>query len=272
MLSLSSSSQLLVAESCRLHIYNTAGKLVKSLDVPNDEYIRDAVWTPRGNIVVTTNESVTVVSVLGGVIVSNKLKRDGKLSVSTDDVIYLFDEKDGVFQSVDDGVTWSHVFKLPDINWRLYNVIKLSTQCNIDDFFAVERDSSYTEFRLRMYTVDRKQVENSLTWRDINLPKHVNCNCCELAFDGHSNIFMTDYNNGAVHVWSVNGHYDHQLLSVHDFSDSDTKVSVDVCNNKPKGVAVSKQKGHKMYVLQRYDKVDELKLAYEPVMRSLPVI
>jgi hypothetical protein len=34
-----------------------------------------------------------------------------------------------------------------------------------------------------------------------------------LVYDGHTNIYVTDWDNRAVHVWSVDGRYDRQLLS-----------------------------------------------------------
>jgi hypothetical protein len=42
-----------------------------------------------------------------------------RLSVSTDGVIYLISDKyTSVYQSTDDGVTWSHVFNVTD-GWRV---------------------------------------------------------------------------------------------------------------------------------------------------------
>ena len=64
-----------------------------------------------------------------------------------------------------------------------------------------------------MYTVDRRRADGGLTWRDVTVPSHVNIRVSRLAYDGHQNIFTADFYKRAVHVWSVSGQYDCQLLS-----------------------------------------------------------
>jgi hypothetical protein len=66
-----------------------------------------------------------------------------------------------------------------------------------------------------VYTVDKQRVGDNVTWRDVTLPSHVTVDLqyCKLAYDGHTNMFVTDFNNKAVHVWSVSGQYVCQLLS-----------------------------------------------------------
>jgi hypothetical protein len=48
-----------------------------------------------------------------------------------------------------------------------------------------------------------------------------------LACDGHTKIFLTDYNNGAVHMCSVNGQYVCQLLSSQQLVSSPQRLAVD---------------------------------------------
>jgi len=150
----------------------------------------------------------------GQVIAQTQMKYPRFLSVSTDDVIYLADLKSGVHQSTDDGVTWSHVFKSPD-GWGCYQVIKVSTGCHTDVWWI--REIGELKTRLRVYTLDRRRADDGLTWRDVTVPSHVNLSGSGLAYDGHQNIFTTDYKNKAVHVWSVSGQYDRQLLSPANF-------------------------------------------------------
>jgi hypothetical protein len=69
---------------------------------------------------------------------------------------------------------------------------------------------------LRVYTVDNRRADGDrvISQRDVALPTHVSMDASsKLVYDGHTSIFATDNLNLAVHVWSVSGQYDRQLLS-----------------------------------------------------------
>jgi hypothetical protein len=111
------------------------------------------VWTPRGNIVYTADNSnnVVVMTQRGDVIAQTKTLFPIRLSISTDDVIYLADYRTGVYQSTDDGVTWSHVFKVAD-GWQCVQVIRVSSDSNTQVFWTSER------LRCRQYQVASASV------------------------------------------------------------------------------------------------------------------
>ncbi len=126
---------------------------------------------------------------------------------------------------------------------------KVLTDRNTDVFWTAEYTSELC--RLRVYTIDKRQAGNNVTWRDVTVPSNVNVDLTNnLAYDGHTNIFMKDFVNNAVHVWSVSGQYERQLLVSH-------------VTNQPHRVAVDSQRGNVMYVDQTKGTVSVFELTYE---------
>ena len=255
-LSVSSEGQLLVGQvdGGQLHVYSADCCHVTSIKLPDNVY--DAVWTRRGNIVYSEWRSTKVVTMSqsGDVIQQTNVSMPSYLSVSTDGVIYLIsDNYKIVYQSTDDGLTWSRMFNVTD-GWECWQVIKVSTDSNTDVLWTVVESAK--DCRLRVYTVDkRRAVGDNVTWRDVTLPSHVTVSLSEskLAYDGHTSIFVTDsVSNRAVHVWSVSGQYDRQLVSPQQLI------------SKPCRVAVDTQR-HVMYVGLEKGTVGVFELTYEPV-------
>ena len=209
----------------QLFIYSREGRHLSTITINNNYKLCDATWTPRGNIVYTTyrNNKVNVMSESGQVITSHtQITSPRCLSVSSDDIIYLADSETGVYQSTDDGVSWSLVFK-STVGRRCRQVIKVTTD-HSDDFWTLEY-SYNIKYHLGVYSVDRRRSYDNVTWRDINVTttdgKH------RLSYDGNMNIFLSDYNNKAVHVLSVNGQYHCQLLSSHHLKNMPFRLAVD---------------------------------------------
>ena len=198
----------------QLFIYSREGHHLSTIttkETDNDK-LCDATWTPRGNIVYTTySNKVVVMSESGKVITTHTQMTSPRcLSVSNDEIIYLADYKTGVYQSTDDGVSWSLVFKSTD-EWNCWQVIKVTTgHSDSDDFWTLE-DSDNDNYHLREYSVDRGRFDGNVTWRDINVPitdsKHIELVFSSLSYDGYMNIFLSDCLYKAVHVLSVNGQY-----------------------------------------------------------------
>ena len=215
---------------CQLFIYSCEGRHLST--ITTIDMLFDATWTPRGNIVYTTyySHKVVVMSESGKIITTHtQMTSPHYLSVSSDDIIYLADSKTGVYQSTDDGVSWSLVFKSTD-GWHCRHVIKVTTD-HSDDFWTRE-SSDNNNYHLRVYSVDRRRSDGNVTWRDINVPttdgKHIDLSVySRLSYDGNMNIFLTDYDNKAVHVLSVNGQYHCQLLSSHHFKNTPWRLAVD---------------------------------------------
>ena len=165
-----SSSYLLAFQ---LFIYSREGRHLSTITVENknNNYLRDATWTPRGNIVYTTDtirrESYEVVrmSESGKVInIHNQREVPWYLSVSNDGIIFLAAET-SVYQSTDDGISWSRVFESTD-GWHCLQVIKMTTD-HSDDFWAWE--SRYSSKHLHVYSVDRRHSNGNVSWKDIDV-------------------------------------------------------------------------------------------------------
>ena len=216
----------------QLFIYSREGRHLSTITTNNNDRLYDATWTPRGNIVYTTFDSnkVVVMSESGKVITTHSLMTSPRcLSVSNDDIIYLAYSQTDVYQSTDDGVSWSLVFKSTD-GWHCEQVIKV-TNDHSDDFWTLEYSDNNSS-HLRVYSVDRRRSDGNVTWRDINVPtthgKHIDLSeYTSLSYDGNMNIFLSDYANKAVHVLSVNGQYQCQLLSSHHIENELFRLDVD---------------------------------------------
>jgi hypothetical protein len=137
----SSEGQLLIGlhQEHQLHIYSANCSHVTSLATPHNDMVHDAVWTPRGNIVYTEHNrgKVVTLSQSGDVIQLNNVSHASNLSVSTDGVIYLtslsmhyYTWLSSIYQSTDDGLTWSHMFDVSGDFW-CYHVIKVSTDITL---------------------------------------------------------------------------------------------------------------------------------------------
>ena len=213
-----------------LFIYSREGRHLTTITTNDNDVLYDATWTPRGNIVYTTGYSkkVVVMSESGKVITTHtQMTRPLHFSVSNDDIIYLADFKTGVYQSADDGVSWSLVFK-PTDGWHCMQVIKVTTDQS-DDFWTQGKCDNNRH--LRVYSMDRGSFDGNVTWRDINVPttdgKHMDLSYTSLSHDANMNIFLSDYLNKTVHVLSVNGQYHCQLLSSHHIKNEPCILTVD---------------------------------------------
>ena len=205
----------------------------RSAIIINDS-LCDATWTPRGNIVYSTCDySDEVVRMMFLEADKVNFTRTGTanprhLSVSNDDVIYLADYEIGVYQSTDDGVSWSLVFKLTD-GWNCLKVIKVPT--NNSDYFWTLDTKDKSSHRLCVYKTDKKRIDGIVALRDVIVPttdgKHIDLARSSLSYDDNMNIFLSDCDNTAVHIFSANGQYSCQLLSAHHIKNKPLMLAVD---------------------------------------------
>ena len=239
-----------------LFIYSREGLNLSTITINEDENLLDATWTPRGKIVYSTyNTSKVVVVAESGqvIIIHTQMAGPRCFSVSNNDIIYLADLMTGVYQSTDDGLSWSQVFNSSD-GWHCEQVIQVITNHSYD-FWTVE-EKGYM-YHLRVYSVDRKRYFGNVTWRDINIPT-INNTSIDLfpnllAYDGNMNIFLIYSEYRAVHVLSVNSHFYSQLLSSHHFNNEDI--------NEPRTLAVDKKR-QLLYVGYLWGVVGVFKLIY----------
>lgn len=103
-----------------------------------------------------------------------------------------------------------------------------------------------------MNSVDKRQVGDNVTCCDVTLPSYVTVNLknCRLAYDGYTNVFVTDVYNKAVHMWTVSGQYVCQPVSSQQLV------------KEPQRVAVDSQLGHVLYVGQSDGTIGVFDLIY----------
>ena len=238
---------------CRLlFFYSLDGIYLSSLTIDDNDVLYDAISTFRGDIVYTTSvksNKVVLMSMTGRVITHRRMSDPRRLSMSNDNVIYLADYNVGVYQSTDDGVTWTEVFK-SIFGWNCWQAIKVK-QNNIDEFWTPEYNGKTR--RMCVYTVDKRRPGNDTVWREINLPivdgRYIDLSYGSLVFDGKSTVFLSTANNKSVYLFSVSGDYLYQLLSQHNFKRAPRKLTLDTQNQL-------------LYVGQRESVIDVFKLRY----------
>ncbi len=165
---------------------------------------------------------MTTISLFGDFIANSFMTSPHHLSVTANGVIYLADLESGVHQSTDNGVTWNHLFALPD-NRKCLQAIKVSRDFNGNDDWWILEDKSVA-FGLRVYTLN---TAGNLSWRDVILSDKVTISSnSRLAYDGFANIILLEIrsenlfpSNSEIHVISATtGHYARRLLSLSDLA------------------------------------------------------
>ena len=214
--------------SSQLIIYSQTGDQLSNIAANDISQLCDAIWTPRGNILYTTYNSnrVKLISETGDVISTQDdelMQQPLCLSVSKG-IIYLADWDIGAFQSIDDGVSWSLVFRSPN-EWRCWQVVKVNTAHN-DDFWTLSVCRQTDDLNLRTYNVNNN---GDVTWRNISPPtidnENINMNESSLVYDGKKSIFLSNWYNNSVHTLSLDDQSHHQILS--HLTHKPCKVAVD---------------------------------------------
>ena len=247
-------NKVLVGSSSFSHlfIYSHDGHHLSNITINDNYKLQDAMWTPHGSIVYTTmfKHDVVAMSESGKVIATyTQMTFPQLLSVSNDNIIYLADYRYTVYQSTDDGVSWSVVFKSTE-RWEYKQVIKVTTD-HSDDFWTLSLGNSY---HLRVYSLDRRRLNGKVTWKNVNVSttdgEYIRlAPYSALLYDGKMNIFLSDRFVQAVHVLSVTGQCHWQLLSSHQIK------------NRPYRLAIDKER-QLLYVGQKWSVVKVFQLKY----------
>lgn len=244
-LSLTNGQMLLASLGAdELFVYLTDGSFVSTIELPsgNNEGLVDAAWTAKGNIVCAMGDkkSVLLLSPNGDLMSKTKLNHPLSVDVSADGVIALADWETGVYQSTDDGTTWTHVIKSA-AGKTAWHVIRVPVDTHVVHWWVLEYDDNERfddaiKRRLRVYTTDtrNKTDVDKVPCREVEFPEHLSItdkDGCRLVYDGQETIFMTLKSQRAVHTFSrVTGLYDRQLLSRKAFDSDNFLISIAVEN------------------------------------------
>ena len=216
----------------QLFIYSCEGHYLSTIRINGNPF--DATWTPRGNIVYTTCNSIQI----GSVVVMSKTgtvieahypsKKPLYLSVSKD-FIYLTDMYLGVYRSTNDGVWWSLVL-VSHVNWFCNQVIQVTTGIdNIDDLWTLEFNRD--KYRLGVYRISTRRPHDNVTWKEINVTKtdgsRIQLHSSRLSHNGNNNVFLLEFFKKEVHFFSVTGRYRGQLSLSHQINNRSERLAVD---------------------------------------------
>ena len=185
--------------------------------------LKDAVWLSNGNILcVSENGRVWVMNEMGVLIFRCVQKFDDVqcLSLSYDNKnIYLASGKNGVFQSTDGGFSWLHVFKSRE-GWRFIQSIRVcSGDKQPDNYWVVETLNE--TWRVNIYCGKDLagkciNVENRVAFGRKIMFENVRLEYVSENYSVYGNkrvVYVPDYFNHDVYVYSAIGHYQHALFS-----------------------------------------------------------
>jgi hypothetical protein len=218
----------------QIRVYNmnsSPGPTSFNLTVDMDEVV-DVVWTPKGNIIYTksTTNIIVIMSKSGELITKvSSVPQPHKFSVWQNDIIYLA-ANDGIYGSVDDGVTWKRVvFRSTrlDSDDRYIQAIKVAEDLasNVNVFWTL-----IPKFGLSMHTVDKKSS-------DVIAKYSVPCSRCKkfsescyMVFDQQDTLFMNDGDYTTVHAFSVSkrDYIEHIKISSNHFTKTSAPLGVGI--------------------------------------------
>ena len=116
------------------YIYHTDNtNFTHTSTINTSHYIRDISWTPSGDILFVDhdNHEVIVKSQLNFEIKKTAMTDPCNLTLCADNTIYLSDWKNGVYQSTNNDISWSHLFETADKS-KYWQVIKVETDYGVD--------------------------------------------------------------------------------------------------------------------------------------------
>ena len=199
-------NQLLVGwrGSSQLYIYDMRLGSVFTIHVNGQVY--DALWSPYGNYVIclTSINNIIVMLPSGHIVKSHRVARLGYFTASRHDIILLTAIDNDVYQTEDDGITWTLMFRFTlDIGSKLLRLIKVKANIHINDdeywSLQIERDQLF----LKIHSMGPMSTLLTLK-RLIHLPiKLVNDNAI-MAFNGYTTVMVGDVITGRIFIFSTN--------------------------------------------------------------------
>ena len=214
------------------------GKILAKFAPRNFGTIVDASWISQNEILYILHLSdngqtiMVTMSVLDGRIVGasscSNVSSFCKFFVSNDGIIYFADDdKRGVYQSMDGGKSWSLVFNSTE-GWHCFQVIVHHKYY----FWTLERSSNYS-YRLFRYNTAENVPKGNVKVTSVNITTPGGSaiqlsQFTSMAYDNYNHIFLSDYDNVAVHVFLVSGEYHCRLLSLKQLDSNPYKLTLDV--------------------------------------------
>ena len=188
-----------------LFVCEETGKYIEKINIKN---FNDAIWTRNGNIVIANGAANNIVlysTFEKKIIHETQMKKPLMFSVFNKS-IFLADSESGVFQSTDDGITWNLVFQISDkaAGWQCWQMIVADAKDSVFNYWVCEKNKEL--YRLRIYASKTLQV------KDLDVSVYVNLKTAYMAFDGKSSVLLCDNEKCLIHIFSISGEYQRQLI------------------------------------------------------------
>ena len=220
-----------------LFLYDVNGKFLSTLKL--GARVFDATFTPNGNIICSKmhNSEVIVMSEDGEIVHSKHLQSPRCISVSADGIVFVTDAGIGVFQSRDNGCTWSCVFNVTTSSWNCWQTIKIRNDQGEAHWLLEVQDEVY---RIRERTKCGDQIIIRSLAMKIPNGTDVSKTCTRMVYNDDRSILLLDTKNSSVHSFSVNNcQHEKQLLGSNDI----TRPTMQAIDNKNKLLYIGQEDG-----------------------------
>ena len=216
----------------------------------DDDELRDAIKVPQGNVLYTTTDNKLVIKLNTKKVIYPQIEFPSTFSVS-EEKIYLA-ANDGVYLSTDSGETWNRIVDIAE-GWNCKHAIEvddniwtLEHKGNVYQICVHSMERTADSLPSRMTSKTTIKVETT-SKEQIKLSNH-----SRLAYDGHASVFLNNFENSTVHVFSVNGQYCKKVISAENIPgfEGPLRMKIDYKNQL-------------LYVSQTKGKVGVFQLKYD---------
>ena len=235
-------------QSSLLFIYKCNGShhtLLSTVQV--NAMLLHAMWTPRGNIIYIADEVVTVTDSDKDLVSTTRFSSPLYLSVFNNESIYIADHNIGIFQSIDEGITWDHFFKQNDA-WIIYQAFRTT------NYLWTWQMLQGREARLCVYIWDDQlnfdNIMPSQTINNVSGSNDITFHPGSLLVIDNINILYSDKSQSNLNLFSASGHYQRKLLILKHVKNESWSLAID-------------KEGLLLYVGQTNGVVEVFKLNYQ---------
>jgi hypothetical protein len=180
----------------QIRIYDATSKTRLAALSTSANHVCGVVAT-NGNIVCSlADNNVEIMMQNGTVILKSPMTSPRGMFLTADGDIIMA-AGSSILKSVDDGCTWKEKLQSPEPNTQLWNVV-LTKHEDRESYWVLEVVNNV--WQLSEYFVD---ISGQVTRRLVDATAGRFTQHGRLAYDGEDSVYITDYSNHCVHVYSV---------------------------------------------------------------------
>ena len=202
-----------VARYGHIFVYKQIGTLQKIVMLQHNNTFKNFLLAQNKNFIALTKNNILVISESGEIIKTVQSIHSSSVSITKNGIIYLANFMNGVYQSIDNGFTWEHVFKTVEY---CNHVIKIENR----SVFWIKEHSVNSTYTVRLYKADQDSLNRrKITRITVILPETVQQNeyqrnAMDLAYDGDISVFLYEHLDGFIYLYDANGQYLKQLAKL----------------------------------------------------------